>query len=344
MKQFWIISILGLSFLLAFSSTKNNQYPVPKGWPKPVYNFSKNPLSKDKIQLGRALFYDPILSRNNTISCNSCHSSYTAFAHVDHDLSHGIDNRIGKRNAPALMNLAWSKKFMWDGAVNHLEVQALAPMTNPNEMDEELPHVIEKLQASNLYKNLFCKAYGDSTVTSERLLKAITQFMLTIVSANSKYDKVIRHEESFTPQELNGYHLFQKNCASCHREPLFTDGEFKNNGLSVDTALKDYGRVVISQNPDDSFKFKVPTLRNIEFSFPYMHDGRFKKLSEVINHYTNGIVKSKTLSQELRKPIVLSSNEKVDLLAFLLTLTDKEFLFNQDYAYPKNIFMPVAKK
>ncbi|HWY12811.1 MAG TPA: cytochrome c peroxidase, partial [Bacteroidia bacterium] len=305
-------------------------------WPKPIYDFEKNPLTAKKIDLGRILFYDPILSQNNTISCASCHSPYSAFTHIDHDLSHGINDRIGIRNSPALMNLAWQPVFMWDGAVNHLDVQALAPISHPDEMGEKIENVILKLQRSKNYPLLFLKAFDDSNITGEHILKALSQFMLTLISANSKYDSVMRKQTKFTLQEENGYKLFQKNCASCHKEPLFSNFNFENNGLPVDTTLKDYGRMKITKNKMDSLKFKVPTLRNIEFSFPYMHDGRFKRLSEVLKHYTTGIQKSATLSKNLDAPIILTSNEKVDLIAFLLTLTDKAFIYNTNHNDPKN--------
>ena len=324
--------------LIAFRFVDDARFDVPENFPKPVYDFSKNPLSVSKIQLGRVLFYDPLLSRNNMISCASCHSQFSAFTHVDHALSHGIEDRIGFRNSPALMNLAWQKLFMRDGAVNHLDVQSLAPITNPTEMDENINHVVMKLQASKLYPILFYKAFGDSIITGEHTLKAISQFMLTLVSANSKYDSVMRKQSLFNQQESNGYQLYKKNCSSCHSEPLFTNDDFRNNGLPIDTTLNDFGRYRVTKNPTDSLKFKVPTLRNIEFSYPYMHDGRFKKISQVLNHYTDGIEKSTTIATELQQPIVLTSNEKVDLIAFLLTLTDKSFLFNPDYFYPKEIF------
>jgi cytochrome c peroxidase len=159
--------------------------------------------------------------------------------------------------------------------------------------------------------------------------------MLTLVSSNSKYDSVTRKQTQFTAQEKNGYTLFQKNCASCHAEPLFTNLQFENNGLAVDTTLNDYGRMKITKNSNDSLKFKVPTLRNIEFSYPYMHDGRFKRLSDVLKYYTTGIQHSKTLAKQLEQPILLSSNQRVDLTAFLLTLTDRAFLFNPKHSFPK---------
>lgn len=340
MREFFFLLSFVALLLSAFMGFEELMPPAPKSWPKPSYDFAKNPLTKEKIELGRALFYDPILSRNNTISCASCHSQYTAFTHIDHALSHGIDDKIGTRNSPALMNLAWHKNFMWDGAVNHLDVQALAPISNPLEMDEKIDRVVTKLQKSKIYPSLFYSAFKDSIITGQNTLKAISQFMLTFVSCNSKYDSVMNGQAQFTSQEKNGYQLFKKNCESCHKEPLFTNLEFENNGLPIDTGLKDIGRAKITQNPNDSFKFKVPTLRNVQFSQPYMHDGRFKRLSEVLNHYTSGISKSKTLSKQLLNPIQLSSNDKTDLVAFLFTLTDKKFLFNKDYSYPRNILSP----
>jgi cytochrome c peroxidase len=334
-KNKLVIGIFLCVTLSAFHIIKENLFEVPENWPKPSYDFAKNPLTVQKVELGRVLFYDPLLSKNNAISCASCHSPFTAFTHVDHDLSHGIDDRIGTRNSPALMNLAWHNSFMWDGAINHLDMQALAPISHPDEMGEKIENVIKKLQQSKTYPSLFFKAYGDSIITGEHTLKSIAQFMLTLVSANSKYDSVMRQQTQFTSQEKNGHLLFQKNCGSCHTEPLFTNLQFENNGLLIDTTLNDYGRMKVTKNKNDSLKFKVPTLRNIEFSYPYMHDGRFKRLSDVLKHYTTNVQHSKTLSVHLQKPIILSSNEKVDLTAFLLTLTDREFLFNPKYSFPK---------
>jgi len=338
MKKLLVFLTLLFFILAGFTIVNDPLFSVPSKWPEPKYDFTRNPLSAEKVELGRALFYDPILSRDNTISCASCHSSYTAFAHVDHSLSHGIDNKIGTRNAPALMNLAWSDMFMWDGAVNHLDMQALAPISNPLEMDEKIENVVSKLQQSSLYRGLFYKAFNDSLITGEHTLKAISQFMLTLVSSNSKYDSVIRKETEFTTQEANGYKLFRENCGSCHKEPLFTNDKFENNGLPLDNTLSDMGRMNVTKDPRDSLRFKVPTLRNIEFSAPYMHDGRFKHLNEVLKHYTSGIQQSKTLSKPLLKPIVLSANDRVDIIAFLLTLSDRQFLFNPNYSYPMKIF------
>ena len=332
-KHILLVGIL-VSLAFAIKRTTPIYFEIPKGWPKPHYDFSKNPLTEEGFQLGRKLFYDPILSRDSTISCSSCHLQATGFTHVDHSLSHGIDGKIGTRNSMTLMNLAWSKSFMWDGGVNHIDVQALNPLTNPVEMDETLEHVVQKLQKSEKYQQLFENAFGDSKITGQRLLKALTQFELLLVSSNSKYDKVLRKEAVFTEQEQKGYHLFKTNCASCHNEPLFTNDKFENNGLAIDTTLNDIGRIKITNKKEDYLRFKVPTLRNIQFTFPYMHDGRFKTLTEVIKHY-NSISNNTFLPKELSKPMNLSDNDRVDLVAFLKTLTDNEFLFNKRFSYPR---------
>ena len=338
MKRYW--KHIAISCLILIGLGFSNQFTtplyldVPKGWPKPKYDFDKNPLTEEGFQLGRNLFYDPILSRDNTISCESCHLQQNGFTHVDHQLSHGIEGKIGTRNSMALINLAWNKDFMWDGGVNNLEMQPINPITNPLEMDEKLENVIAKLQASEKYRALFTKAFGDDKVTSQRLLKALAQFTVMLKSSNSKYDKVIRKEESFTAQEQHGYDLFKINCASCHKEPLFCEDKFEKNGLTIDETLNDLGRIKITNKPEDKLRFRVPTLRNSQFTFPYMHDGRFKTLTEVIKHY-NTLGHDKNLPKELSEPMNLSDNDRVDLVAFLYTLTDKEFLYNKRFSYPK---------
>lgn len=324
-----------LLVLASFCFTAKDLWKIPSGWPEPVYNFRRNALDSATIQLGRMLFYDPALSADNTISCASCHSPYNAFTHTDHALSHGIHDRIGMRNSPVLVNLAWSSSFMWDGAVNHLDVQALAPLENHLEMDESLPNVLKKLGSQERYRNMFKAAFGSEKITGERFLKSISQFMLTLVSANAKYDKVVRGEAEFTEAENKGYALFRQHCASCHTEPLFTDHSFRNNGLEPDTTLRDIGRMKITGKASDSLKFKVPTLRNIERSAPYMHDGRYRNLQMVLFHYSSNIHASQTLHASLKKGIPLEEAEKQQLIAFLKTLTDTEFLNNKQFQYPR---------
>lgn len=329
---------IGIVLLISLAFTKRLTTPiyfsVPKSWPKPHYNFKENPLTEEGFQLGRHLFYDPILSKDSTISCASCHFQATGFTHVDHDLSHGIDGKIGTRNSLALMNLAWTKNFMWDGGVNHLDVQPIAPITSEVEMNETMENVVSKLQKSEKYKNLFQKAFGTDKITGQLTLKALSQFVVQLTSSNSKYDKVMRKEEEFTNREQKGYDLFKVNCASCHKEPLFTSEKFERNGLEMDATLNDIGRMKITQNKKDSLLFKVPTLRNIKFTFPYMHDGRFKSLTEVVKHY-NSIKYNKNLPKQLQNPMHLTDNDRVDLVLFLTTMTDIEFLNNSKFSFPK---------
>jgi cytochrome c peroxidase len=331
-----ILAFILLSLACYFSSSEIIGLR-PSHFPKPNYSFDS---SAESIQLGRALFYDPLLSLDGTISCASCHSPYNAFAHTDHAVSHGIGDSIGTRNAPALFNLAWQKELMWDGAINHIETQALAPISHPGEMGESLPNVLSKLQKSSLYPTLFRDAYGDTSITSQQMLKALSAFQLSLVSANAKYDRVVNKTDSFTTQEKAGYQLFKTKCNSCHTEPLFTNHTFKNNGLRIDPEIKDVGRYAVTLQDVDSFLFKVPSLRNLSYTYPYMHDGRFQKINEVLNHYTNGINNTIHLSKELEQGVKLSPTEKVDLIAFILTLNDQEFILTKTNKYPLKILKP----
>ena len=237
---------------------------------------------------------------------------------------------------------------MWDGAVNHLDMQALAPISHPSEMGESIQNVVKKLHETNHYRQLFKQAFGDSKITGERILKALSQFELTLISKNSKYDSVMANQKQFTTQESNGYLLFQNHCADCHTEPLFTNDNFKNNGLQLDSTLNDFGRMLITSNPKDSLKFKVPTLRNIEFSAPYMHDGSIDTLAGVLEHYAAG---GRTISEgpnagdgsanpfksDFVQGFLLTLSEKSDLIAFLESLSDEEFLVNPAFSDPFKI-------
>lgn len=330
-----LLSFTIMSVHISFDNASGTE-PYPNNWPQPHYQFENNPITEEGFELGRALFYDPNLSRDNTISCASCHLQYTGFAHVDHNVSHGIEGRKGTRNAPALINLAWNESFHWDGGVNHIEVQAINPIQHPAEMDNSLDSVLTYLNASVEYQTMFYAAFGDSIATTKNFLYALTQFTGSLISSNSRFDQFQRGEVQFTEQELNGYEIFQKHCNSCHTEPLFNSNRFASNGLPVDTAYNDVGRYQITHIPSDSMKFKVPTLRNIAYTFPYMHDGRFKKLKEVVNYYVNEInIDDPHLSPELKKRINISDDGQKDLIAFLNTLTDKEFLFNPKFSFPK---------
>src|ERR1700730_14033672 len=310
-------------------------FSVPPGFPPVKYNFAANPVTKEGIELGRHLFYDGRLSKDGNFPCASCHQQFAAFTTFDHDLSHGFNNQFTTRNAPGLFNLAWESNFMWDGGINNLEVQPLAPITAPNEMAEDIHNVVNKLSQDEQYKQLFKAAFGSEEVNSQRMLKALSQFMIMLVSADSKYDRVKKGTAVFDATEQAGYQTFQAKCASCHVEPMFTDFSFRNNGLSLNPYLKDYGRMHITNKKEDSLKFKVPSLRNIYQTYPYMHDGRFWNLSQVLDHYSIGIQKSATLDPSLANGIPLTATEKYNLIWFLGSLTDTSFTKNKAFQQPQ---------
>lgn len=306
-------------------------FTSPKHFPTPVYNFSNNQITKAKFELGRKLFYDPILSADNTISCGSCHIQTSAFTHHGHTVSHGIKDRLGTRNSPPIMNMAWNTSFMWDGGIVDLDLLPFAPITNHVEMDDNMPNVLEKLRKSSIYPGLFKKAFGSETITGNDFLKALSQFMLMCVSANSKYDSVQQNLASFTTEEKIGYTIFTQKCGTCHKEPLFTDFSFRNNGLAP-SLVNDLGRYPITNQPTDQYRFKVPSLRNLSFTAPFMHDGRFFTIDAVLDHYSNGMVVLPNLDPSFQQGnqlgIPLTTQEKTALKAFLKTLDDRSFLLN----------------
>ncbi len=305
---------------------------APDHFPATTYHFETNEITEAGFELGRRLFYEPRLSRNNTVSCGSCHIQSSAFTHHGHDVSHGIDDRLGKRNSPPIMNLAWSPTFMWDGGVFDLDLQPIAPITAHEEMDETVENVLTKLRAHQDYPALFQKAFGSTEITSATMLKALSQFMLMCVSSQSKYDSVVTNQgASFTTAESQGYIVFQQKCGSCHKEPLFTDFSFRNNGIGIGHN-NDSGRYAITLNADDMYRFKVPSLRNLKYTAPYMHDGRFYTLDAVLDQYSLHMKDMDNLDEQLRKDgtvgISLSATERSNLLAFLNTLNDPVFVTN----------------
>ncbi len=306
------------------------RFEVPTNFPSPVYRFTNNPVTEAGFALGRRLFYDPVLSVDHTISCASCHQPFAAFAQLDHDLSHGVDNCEGTRNTPALFNLVWQKAFMWDGGVNHIELSPLNALTNSCEMANNLDTIVNRLNNDAVYRAMFKNAFASRQINSQQLLRALAQFTGMMVSANSRYDKYIRKEAGgvLSETEMKGYALFTQQCASCHTEPLFTDLSYRNNGLDVLSA--DAGRDTITGLVSDKGKFKVPSLRNVALTAPYMHDGRIGSLAEVLAHYDHGVQPHPNLDAAFRKNerlgITLSKTEQQEIIAFLKTLTDTSFI------------------
>ncbi|MCC6700334.1 MAG: c-type cytochrome [Fluviicola sp.] len=327
----FIFAFLTISLLFSCSKNKIEKmkpwgFYYDSNFPAPVYTFQNNTVEYSRFLLGKELFFDELLSSDSTVSCATCHEQAHGFASHNSAFSAGVNNQLGTRNSPAIFNMAWNPSFMWDGGINHIEVMPIGPITNPVEMNETMQNVVQKLQNSQKYRKLFKDAYGSEYVTEQNMLRAFAQFLSMIISDKSKYDKVKRGEATFTAQEQSGYNLFQAKCSQCHTEPLFTDYQYRNNGL--DASFTDLGRGLITQNTADYGKFKVPTLRNVELTYPYMHDGRFFTLNQVLDHYATGIVQSSTIDPLIQSGIPLTNTEKQQLIAFLKTLTDYELMSN----------------
>lgn len=311
-------------------------FRLPAHFPEPVYDFSRNPFTKEGFELGRKLFYDPILSLDSTVSCGTCHAQVHAFADHNTAFSAGIDGRLGARNAPPIFNLMWKKHFMWDGGINHIEVMPVAPITDKNEMGESLKEVISKLSGHKEYPVLFKKVFGKEKIDDRQLLLALAQFQGRIISATSRYDLYLQGKASFSEDEKKGFEIFKEKCAACHTPPLFTDQSFRNTGL--DFHSKDPGRARITLLDTDHGKFAVPSLRNIALTYPYMHDGRFRSLDEVLDFYISGVKDNPNLDpmlkneQTLKTGISITHEEKQMLIKFLHTLTDHTMLSNHLYA------------
>jgi cytochrome c peroxidase len=337
MKQWWTIPLLlvvvaplawwsdaGLWLWRFVDAHRTPQFHVPSGWPAPTYDFSANPVTPAGFRLGRALFYEPRLSRDGTVSCGSCHQQFAAFAHFDHRVSHGIGGVNGVRNAPALFNLAWQPDFMRDGAVHHLELQPIAPISNPLEMGESLAGVVAKLRADPAWAPRFAAAFGSTDIDSRRVLLALTQFVGTLISSHSRYDDERAGRHALDARERAGLAVFRAHCAGCHAEPLLTDFSYRNDGL--DAVPRDIGRAAVTGKAEDAGRFRVPSLRNVALTAPYMHDGRFETLEQVLDHYASGIQPSATLDPALARGIVLSADERAALLSFLQSLSDRVFV------------------
>ncbi|SEH55062.1 cytochrome c peroxidase [Paenimyroides aquimaris] len=314
-------------------------FKIPDRFPEIKQDINSNYPTKWGVALGRKLFYDSRLSKDNTISCSFCHEQQHAFTHHGHDLSHGINNLEGIRNAPSVQNLIFQTDYFYDGASNSMQMLSVVPIHNPVEMDETLPAIVAKLKQDPEYVKMFRAAFENGEVSSSNLLNALAQFMTIMISADSKYDKYVRNESggNFSSQELKGLELFKMNCASCHATDIFTDNSFRNNGLPPNLNLNDLGRETVTGFIEDRYKFKVPSLRNVELTAPYMHDGRFGSLQSVLNFYSDGVQNTQNLDpllqQHSKAGIPLTNEEKEALIAFLKTLTDYEYIKNPLFYY-----------
>lgn len=309
-----------------------------------------NPLTREGVKLGRMLFYENMLSRTNTQSCASCHMQQFAFNDTA-KFSLGVKHLPGKRNAMSVFNMAWNTNaFFWDGRAQLLRHQSLKPIQDPLEMDETLENIVAKLQASSTYRQQFRRAFGSTNIDTLLISKALEQFMNSIVSNQSKYDEYLAGRATLSPEEERGRFLFfteynpafpaasGADCQHCHGGANFENDKYMNNGIDDDASASDIGRQEVTGLAGDKAKFKVPSLRNVGLTAPYMHDGRFRTLEEVVDHY-NLVKNSATLDPSFLQQLPngglqLSAADKSALVAFLHTLTDQQLITNPEYASP----------
>lgn len=318
-----------------------HRFQMPRYFPMPDLP-ADNPLIAERVALGDRLFHEPGLSRDGSISCASCHQTAAAMSDARR-FSVGVEGRLGNRNAMPLFNLAWKREFFWDGRAPSLRAQALMPIQDHREMDETLERVTAKLARSGQYPALFEKAFGSPEITAEKIGLAVENFVLTLTSHDSKFDRAQRGEDTLSPEEQRGFELFMMereprmgsfgaDCFHCHGGPLFTDHQFRNNGLAI--SEEDPGRYAVTKAPVDRGAFATPSLRNIALTAPYMHDGRFSTLEEVLDHYSEGVKRTDTLDPNLAKHpdggLHLSAADKRAVIAFLRALTDRQYLQGGD--------------
>jgi cytochrome c peroxidase len=330
------IALVITSAFMALSCEKKSEEPgitlgLPPHFPAVTYNLNNNPFTPEGFKLGKMLFFEGELSRDGSISCGSCHNPPSAFTQHGHDLSHGIDDKLGFRNSLPTFNLLWHKTFMWDGGIHNMDFAGFNAITNPVEMDESLENVVQKLRNNPKYVQAFEKAFPGRGISSITLGQALSQYMMRLISAGSRYDNyVLGNKNALDADELAGLQLVRTKCTPCHAGELFTDHSFRNNGLSGDNPA-DKGHYEISLNPMHIGTFRVPTLRNLTYTAPYMHDGRFTTLKQVLDHYSDGMKPSATIDPTFTKEdgklgIPLSESEKQQIIKFLKALDDPDFV------------------
>lgn len=357
-KKTFVIATIGVFFIALYSCQKEKKeqdvidapYTIDYGAFPPPGIAQDNKLTVEGVKLGRMLFYEKMLSRDGSQSCASCHNQQTAFSDTA-KFSIGVNRMPGKRQAMSVFNMAWhSNEFFWDGRAHLLRNQVLKPIQDHLEMDETLPQVISKLQLSERYRKQFRYAFGTETIDTLLVSKALEQFLNSIVSNKSKYDQFLAGKTTLTSEEERGRFLFftefnplfpsatGADCQHCHGGANFENDKYMNNGIDDDASVSDIGRETVTGNTADKAKFKVPSLRNVALTHPYMHDGRFKTLEEVVGHY-NLVKSSATLDGSFQQQLPygglnLTAADKAALVAFLKTLTDIELATNPAYSSP----------
>lgn len=302
---------------------------IPKGFPALNPSVSRNTPTKYGVELGEKLFHEKKFSGNNTISCASCHKQSSAYAD-NNTQAIGIYDRVGLRNTPPIQNLAFMRFYNWDGNMLQLEKQPLVPIITHEEMHSSILEVIGKLEKEQTYRDLFSKAFGDDDITPDRIYKSIAQYEYTLISADSKYDRIKRNEgEYFTKSEERGYKVFKVKCKTCHSTELFTDQTFRNVGFPVNPSTDEAGRGRVTGIPSDYMSFRVPSLRNVEYTAPYGSFGQFPTLKDVLDYFDQGVQYADNLDPILKENnnrIPLTEQEKEDIISFLKTLSDKSFV------------------
>lgn len=334
MRLFKVFLILFafLSGLIYFSHNPVYPLKVPEHFPELNSAVQDNYPTKWGVKLGEKLFHEAKLSVNQKVSCASCHDPARAFSD-SLSLSKGVEGRLGLRNAPSLQNLAFLQHYNWDGNILHLEKQGRIPVITYEEMDFSLVQFIERIRWDLNYRWLFLKAFGEWEVTAERVLKSLAQYQYTLISAESRYDKIMHPQNleekwEFTPEEKEGYLIFQQKCESCHSGALFTDQSFRNKGFPHVANVHDPGRARVSMKDEDWGKFRVPSLRNLAFTAPYGSQGQFKTLRELLDFISDGVEDSPQLDVILKDQgakIPLTETEKSRLISFLNTLNENYF-------------------
>jgi cytochrome c peroxidase len=317
---------------------KTLEVPQPDYFPDIVYDIDENPPTEKGFELGKKLFYDGKLSSSGVISCGFCHMQEFAFTHHTHRVSHGVGGALGNRNAQPLQNLAFKNNFNWDGAAAHLDAQFIIPITTDAEMNENISNVLDKLKAEPTYQEMFDVAFEDGEINTKNFFDALAQFLVMMVSSETKYDHVVHDgTANFTPEESAGKTLFNSKCSTCHSGELLTNQQFMNNGLPINPQYDDIGRARITGLTEDKYKFQVPSLRNVELTLPYMHDGRFDTLRDVLDFYDAGVQETPNISSEMYQDndnpgIPLTEDEKDKIIAFLKTLSDIDFTLDDRFS------------
>ncbi|TCJ14303.1 cytochrome-c peroxidase [Flaviaesturariibacter flavus] len=321
-----LLSACGKDRALSFTPVP---FVVPEGFPPLAYDFNADPITEEGFQLGKKLFYDGRLSADGAHSCNSCHQQVAAFTTYQHDRSHGYGNSHTLRNAPGLANLAWFRSYFLDGQYGDLSSVIERHITHPQEMGSaSMEAAAARLAGDPEYGTLFRAAYGNAEPTGPRIANALRQFLLSLVVADSKYDRVRRGAATFNSPEAAGYAIFRAKCISCHAEPLISGNRYYNIGLPIDPVLRDYGRMRVTGDPADSLKFRIPDLHNVALTSYYAHDGRFSDMRLHIRHYSGGVQSGPTTDPLVAGGIPMSAAEEDRLIDFLNTLTDTAFLNN----------------